>query len=40
VFSTLEGMGYQGYVSAELFPLPDPDTAARETIAFVRRKLH
>jgi sugar phosphate isomerase/epimerase len=39
VFRTLDGMGYEGYVSAELFPLPDPDTAARETIAFVRSKL-
>jgi 5-keto-L-gluconate epimerase len=39
VFGTLERMGYGGYVSAELLPLPDPDTAARETIAFVRGKL-
>lgn len=40
VFAVLEKMGYQGYVSAELFPLPDPDTAAGETIAFIRSKLH
>ena len=39
VFAALQKMDYRGYVSAELFPLPDPDTAARETIAFVRRKL-
>jgi sugar phosphate isomerase/epimerase len=39
VFGALEAMGYDGYVSAELFPLPDPDTAAHETIAFVRRRL-
>jgi len=39
VFAALERMGYQGYVSAELLPLPDPDTAARETIAFIRSKL-
>lgn len=39
VFAALERMGYQGYVSAELFPLPDPDTAAGETIAFIRSKL-
>lgn len=39
VFRTLERMGYTGYVSAELFPLPDPDTAAQETIKFVRRRL-
>ena len=40
VFGALGRMGYQGYVSAELFPLPDPDTAAGETIAFIRSKLH
>jgi sugar phosphate isomerase/epimerase len=39
VFAALRAMGYAGYVSAELFPLPDPDTAARETIAFVQRQL-
>jgi sugar phosphate isomerase/epimerase len=39
VFKTLERMGYEGYVSAELFPLPDADTAAQETIRFVRGKL-
>jgi sugar phosphate isomerase/epimerase len=39
VFAALQRMDYNGYVSAELFPLPDPDTAAQETIAFVRRKL-
>jgi sugar phosphate isomerase/epimerase len=39
VFAALAAMGYDGYVSAELFPLPDADTAAQETIAFVRRRL-
>jgi sugar phosphate isomerase/epimerase len=39
VFRTLAGMGYEGYVSAELFPLPDPDTAGAETITYVRRRL-
>jgi hypothetical protein len=28
----LEALGYTGYLSAELFPLPDPDTAARLTV--------
>lgn len=37
VFSTLKDMGYEGYVSAELLPLPDPDTAARKTIDFLRK---
>jgi sugar phosphate isomerase/epimerase len=37
VFATLKDMGYRGYVSAELFPWPDPDTAARKTIEFLNR---
>jgi hypothetical protein len=28
-------MGYNGFVSAELLPLPDPDTAAEKTMAFL-----
>jgi sugar phosphate isomerase/epimerase len=36
IFATLKDMGYQGYVSAELLPLPDPDTAARKTVEFLR----
>jgi sugar phosphate isomerase/epimerase len=35
-FATLKAMGYQGYVSAELLPLPDPDVAAEKTIAFLK----
>ena len=37
VFATLRDMGYQGFVSAEMLPLPDPDTAAERTAAFIRR---
>ncbi|MCJ7736481.1 MAG: sugar phosphate isomerase/epimerase [Anaerolineae bacterium] len=36
VFATLRDMAYQGYVSAEILPLPDPDTAARRTIDYLR----
>jgi sugar phosphate isomerase/epimerase len=36
IFSTLYELGYQGYVSAELLPLPDPDTAAQKTIEFLK----
>lgn len=36
IFQTLKAMGYAGYVSAELRPLPDPDTAALKTIEFLR----
>ncbi|GAG56213.1 unnamed protein product [marine sediment metagenome] len=31
IVQTLKKIGYQGYVSAEILPLPDPDTAARIT---------
>ena len=36
IFATLSEIGYQGYVSGEMLPLPDPDTAAERTIAFLR----
>lgn len=36
IFATLRDMGYQGYVSAELLPLPDPDTAGQKTIEFLQ----
>jgi sugar phosphate isomerase/epimerase len=39
IFVTLEEMGYQGYISAEMLPLPDPDTAARKTIHFLRKHM-
>ena len=38
IFATLKEMGYQGYISAEVFPLPDPDTAAQKTIEFLLRR--
>ncbi|MFQ6057328.1 MAG: 5-keto-L-gluconate epimerase [Anaerolineae bacterium] len=34
--TTLRGMGYDGWLSAEILPQPDPGTAARETIAHLR----
>jgi sugar phosphate isomerase/epimerase len=37
LFATLKDMGYQGYVSAEMFPVPDPDTAAEKTISFLKQ---
>jgi sugar phosphate isomerase/epimerase len=36
IFATLRDMGYQGYISAEILPLPDPDTAAQNTVAFLQ----
>jgi hypothetical protein len=32
VIKTLKKIDYQGYISAEILPLPDPDTAARITL--------
>jgi sugar phosphate isomerase/epimerase len=39
IFETLNQMKYAGYVSAELLPLPDPDTAAAKTITFLKKWL-
>jgi sugar phosphate isomerase/epimerase len=36
-FRALAGMGYQGYVSAELMPVPDADTAGIKTMEFLKR---
>ena len=33
----LNEIGYNGYVSLEILPWPDPDTAARSSIEFLRR---
>ncbi|PKP55660.1 hypothetical protein CVT91_15075, partial [Candidatus Atribacteria bacterium HGW-Atribacteria-1] len=31
IVQTLKKIGYQGYVSAEILPFPDPDSCARLT---------
>ncbi|HXG47306.1 MAG TPA: sugar phosphate isomerase/epimerase family protein [Methylomirabilota bacterium] len=36
VIQALREAGYDGYLSAEVLPLPDSETAARQTIAFAR----
>jgi sugar phosphate isomerase/epimerase len=33
----LKDAGYDGYMSAEHLPGSDPDTAARETVEYLRR---
>ena len=33
----LRGIGYEGYLSAEAFPLPDPETAARQTLSMFKK---
>ncbi|MCC6508509.1 MAG: sugar phosphate isomerase/epimerase [Pirellulaceae bacterium] len=35
--AALKQVGYQGYLSAEIFPRPDSDTAARQTIESFRK---
>jgi sugar phosphate isomerase/epimerase len=37
VIGALREIGYTGYLSAEVFPLPTADEAARQTIAAFRR---
>ncbi|MGQ9684432.1 MAG: sugar phosphate isomerase/epimerase family protein [Anaerolineae bacterium] len=37
IVATLREIGYDGYVSLEILPWPDGDTAARESIAYLRR---
>jgi sugar phosphate isomerase/epimerase len=37
IITALRSMGYEGYLSAEILPLPDADTAARQTIDSFRR---
>jgi sugar phosphate isomerase/epimerase len=37
IVSALHEMGYQGFVSAEILPLPDSETAARQTAAAYRK---
>jgi sugar phosphate isomerase/epimerase len=37
VLDALFETGYQGYVSGEFMPLPDPDTAGERAIAYLRQ---
>ena len=37
IFVALRALNYTGYLSAEIFPQPDADTAARQTIESFRR---
>ena len=39
IVSALKQISYQGFLSLEVLPLPDPDTAARKGIETVRRLL-
>jgi sugar phosphate isomerase/epimerase len=37
IVKALREIGYEGYLSAEVFPLPDSDTAAKQTIESFRK---
>jgi len=37
ILETVKRSGYDGFISAEIMPLPDPDTAARKTIKYMRK---
>jgi len=36
IVATLDALSYDGYLSSEILPLPDPDTCAARTIAYMR----
>lgn len=36
IFNALTTIGYDGWTTAEILPLPDPDTAAKRTVAFLK----
>jgi sugar phosphate isomerase/epimerase len=38
IFQILSGIGYRGYITAEILPRPDPDAAARQAIRFLRAR--
>ncbi len=37
IIAALQEISYSGFLSAEIFPLPDPEAAARQTISSIRR---
>jgi sugar phosphate isomerase/epimerase len=39
IIACLREVGYEGYLSAEILAQPDPDTAARDAVAHMRRLL-
>lgn len=39
LLATLHDLDYSGYLSVEVFPWPDPETAGRETVRHMRRLL-
>lgn len=40
IFQVLDEIEYEGFISGEMLPLPDPDTSARKMIEFIRNLIH
>jgi len=40
IFQILADIGYQGYITAEILPKPDPDLAARQAARFLLERLN
>ncbi len=40
IFQIIDNIGYDGYLTAEILPQPDPDQAAAQAITFLRRRFH
>jgi len=38
IFDALREIGYSGWVTAEILPEPDPDSAARQAVKFLRTR--
>ncbi len=38
IFDSLQEIGYDGWITAEILPLPDPESAARQAIRFLRAR--
>ncbi|MGI5174362.1 sugar phosphate isomerase/epimerase [Treponema sp. OMZ 840] len=38
IFAALQDIKYDGWTSVEIFPVPDPDTAAKQAISFIKEK--
>lgn len=36
IFGILEDIGYDGWITAEILPKPDPDSAARQAVGYLR----
>ena len=37
IIDTLTEIGYKGFITAEILPLPDPETAALKTVEYMRK---